>query len=677
MKNKSRNAGTVDQGRKRPPVRPTLQQYPVKRPIFEDPRFLGAMVIFLSFIAFFPSLKNDFMTTWDDNAYVTENPIIQNLNLQSVQHMFTKQVNGTYVPLPLLTYTIEYNLFGLHALPYHITNLILHLLCTLLVFRLFRLLNINILYAAAGALLFGIHPMRVESVAWIAERKDVLYSLFYLASLITHIKFIRAGEQGTKFYRLTLLFFFLALLSKIEAVTLPLSLLLIDYFMERPLKLRLLIEKIPHFLLSLLFGCLGIFILNRVGLLTVNRELGVTDRLFYGLFSLNVYIVKFLFPYLQSAVYPYPVTPGNSLPLFYYLNPLLTGGLIFLIYKTARLTRAVVFGSLFFLVNVIFLLQVLAAGNAFLSDRYTYIAYTGLIFIAVWALEQLIRKKRKMKPLVLFGMAIYIIVIMVITYNRCETWKNGETLWTDVIRKFPDKSLAAYSNRGITYIHSGQWDNAIADFTKAIAINSKYPVSYSNRGIVYGNLGEPENAIADFTKAIALDPNYRLVFHNRGVAYGEIGQYDKAVSDLSRAIRLDPKYTSAYNNLSIIYCQKKQIDSAIRICVEGLKVNPENAQLHASLGNCYLGKGDISLAVVQYKKCLETNDRNLDALLGMAVASYLNNEIPYANGYINQAQSVEPALNEGMKGVAKLETAGYSFSSGEKEILERLFSQMK
>jgi len=676
MTNKSRNAGTADQGGKRPRVKQTPKQNPVKRPIFEDPRFLIIVVIFLTCIVFFPSLKNGFMPTWDDNRYVTENPIIQHLNLQSVGHIFTRQVNGTYVPLPLLTYAVEYNLFGLHPVPFHVTNLLLHLLCTLLVFQLFRLLKMNILFAAAGALLFSIHPMRVESVAWITERKDVLYSLFYLAALVTHIQYIRSG-QDKKFYRLTLLFFFLALLSKIEAVTLPLSLLLIDYFLERPLKLRLLLEKIPHFIMSLLFGCLGIFILHRVGVLTVNRELGFTDRFFYGLFSLNVYILKFVFPYFQSVVYPYPVTPGNTLPLFYYLNPLLTVGIIFLVYKTARHTRTVVFGALFFLVNVIFLLQILAAGNAFLADRFTYIAYTGLIFVAVWSLEQVVRKKKEMKPLVYISMPVYIIILMAMTYNRCETWKNGETLWTDVIEKFPGQIVAAYSNRGITYTNSGQFDAAIADFTKAIAIDSKYPVSYANRGIVYGNLGEPENAIADFTKAIALDPNYRLVFHNRGVAYGEIGQYDKAVSDLSRAIRLDPKYTSAYNNLSIIYCQKKQVDSAIRICVEGLKVNPENAQLHASLGNCYLGKGDISHAVVQYKKCLETNDRNLDALLGMAVASYLNNEIPYANGYINQAQSVEPALNEGMKGVAKLETAGYSFSSGEKEILERLFSQMK
>jgi tetratricopeptide (TPR) repeat protein len=616
------------------------------------------------------------MPTWDDNEYVTANPIIQNLNLQSVKQMFTRQVNGTYVPLPLLTYSIEYSLFGLHPFPYHLTNLILHLLCTLLVFRLFRMLKINILYAAFGAVLFGIHPMRVESVAWITERKDVLYSVFYLAAIVTHVKFIQS-EKNVKFYRLTLLFFFLALLSKIEAVTLPLSLLLIDYFMERPLKFKLLIEKIPHFLLSLFFGCAGIFILHRTGVLRISTGPGFTDRLFYGFFSLNVYIVKFIFPYLQSAVYPYPVAPGNTLPLFYYLNPLLSAGIIFMVYKTARYTRTVVFGTLFFLVNVIFLLQILAAGNAFLADRFTYIAYTGLIFILVWALDELVSKKKRWKQFVLSGMVGYILVFMVMTYNRCEIWKDGETLWTDVIEKFPDQNIAAYSNRGIAYTSSGQWDNAMADFSKAMTIDPKYPVSYANRGIVYGNLGKEEDAISDFTKAIEIDPNYTLAYHNRGVAYGDLGQFDKAVKDLLHAIRLDAKYISAYTNLSIIYCHKNHVDSAIGICQEGLKKNPLSATLQASLGNCYLEKGDISRSMDHYKKCLETNERDIGALLGMAAASFLNKEIPYANGYINQAQSIAPALNEGMDGVAKLEAAGYSFSAKEKEILARLFEEMK
>jgi len=661
----------------RPKGKQILNQSPANIPFYQDSRFLYGLIIFLTCLSFFPVLKNSFIPTWDDNAYVTDNPIIRHLNLQSLRLMFTKQVNGTYVPIPLLTYTIEFNLFGLHAFPFHFINLIIHIISTLLVFKLFRLLKINALYAAAGALLFGIHPMRIESVAWISERKDVLYTVFYLAALIYHVKFIKAGEKGTNYYRLTLLFFFLALLSKIEAVTLPICMLLIDYFMERPLKSKLLIEKIPHFILSFLIGSLGIFILSRVGLFSTNTQLCFLDRLFYGIFTLNIYIVKFFIPYLQSAIYPYPVAPGNSLPFFYYLSPVITVAIGFFVYKTMRFTKAVVFGVLFFFVNVVFLLQIVAAGSAFLSDRYTYLAYTGLIFITVWWIEYLVRLKNFNGRLVVFVFAIYCVILLSITFERCKTWKNGETLWTDVIKKFPDQNFAPYSNRGIAYSTAGQWDNALDDFSKAISLNSKFPVPYANRGAVYANIGQTDNAIADFTKALELDPNYKWVLHNRGVALGNIGQYDKAISDLSRAIKLDPKYLSAYINLNIIYSQKNRIDSAIWVCINGLRMIPESDQLHAALGNGYLGKQDMVNAAEQYRICLGINDRNLEALLGMAVTSFLGNEVAYAKGYLSQAQSVEPVLNEGLSGVEKLEKAGYSFTSVEKEVLAKLYSEMK
>ena len=659
------------------PLRSSPKQKTLDKSLFEDPRFLGSVLIILTCIAFFPSLRNDFMSTWDDNAYVTTNTIIRNLNLHSLRMMFTKQVNGTYVPLPLLTYTIEFSLFGLKAFPYHLTNLILHLICTLLVFRLFRLLKINIFFAAAAAVLFGVHPMRVESVAWIAERKDVLYSLFYLAALVSHVRFIQVDDQSKKQYRLTLLFFFLALLSKIEAVTLPLSMLLIDYYLERPLKFSLIREKIPHFLLSLLFGCLGIFILSRTGLLSVNHEIGFADRLFYGLFTLTCYIFKFLIPYQQSAIYPYPVASGHSLPWLLYVNPVVIAGMGFLLYKTLKFTRSLIFGALFFLVNVIFLLQILAAGNAYLADRYTYIAYIGLIFMMTWGLEQFVKNKKGRQTIVSFGLFVVITIFMVMTFNRCEVWKNGITLWTDVIEQFPGKSVAPYSNRGIAYTKTGDWENAFTDFTKAISINPKYPESYSNRGEVYANLGQTDNAIVDFTSALKLDPTLKTVLHNRGVAYGALGQYDKAVTDLNHAIKIDPKYISAYNNLSIIYCLKNQVDSAIKICIDGLKVNPDIPVLQAGLGNCYLEKADISNAELHYKNCLKTDERNLDALLGMAVVSYMKNELGYAKGYLEQAQMVEPALSNGMEGIDQLEKAGYLFSKGKKEVLARLYAQMK
>ena len=591
------------------PSKGISKQSPVKKPVIEDPRLLGAIIIFLTFFAFFPSLKNDFILSWDDNAYVTENPIIRHLNLQSIQQMFTKQVNGTYVPLPLLSYAIEYHFFGSNPLPFHVTNLLFHLFSTLLVFQLFRLLKINIIYAAFGAILFGIHPMRVESVAWISERKDVLYCFFYLAALATHVKFILAGKKGIKYYLLTLLLFSLALLSKIEAVALPLSLLLIDYFMERPLKLRLIIEKIPHFLLALVIGCFGIFFLNQVDLFSINKQLVFTDRLFYGLLSLNVYIAKFFVPYIQSALYPYPVTPGNTLPLYCYLNPILTAVLVFIVYKTAHFTRAVVFGSLFFFVNVIFVLQIVAAGVAFLSDRYTYVAYTGIIFIIVWALEQLARKKNERKQFIYIGISAYLVVFLFITYNRCEAWNNGETLWSDVIKKYPDEITVSYLNRGFAYGDLGQPEKAISDYTKAIEINPNYGEAYYNRGIEYDNLKQRDRAIADYNRAIEINPNYNAAYSNRGNTFGKLGQWEKAISDYTRAIEIKPDYKEAYVNRGAAYGNLGQWDKAIDDYSKAIGNDPDYKEAYLDRGFAYgkLGKPDKAMKDFDKALYLDTN----------------------------------------------------------------------
>ena len=336
-----------------PASQKTVQQIPEKK-FYDKPGFLFIIIIVITTLAFIPSLKNDFMDTWDDSIYVTNNPLITGCNLYAMKEMFITPVNGTYVPIPLLTFAAEYKLFGHNPLPFHITNLILHLLCTLLIFQFLRQLKLNILFAAFGALLAGVHPMRVESVAWITERKDLLYSLFYLASMIAYILYLKAEKRPVRYLILSMFLFALSLFSKIQAVTLPLSLLLIDYYFERPLKLQLILEKVPYIILSLFFGIVGIYILHKEGVLKPSEFMSFGDRLLYGFFTLSTYIFRFFAPFNLSAIHPYPVSVGNPLPVFYYLNPLIIFFLGFLVYRSFHKTRAIIFGSLFFLFNVFF-----------------------------------------------------------------------------------------------------------------------------------------------------------------------------------------------------------------------------------------------------------------------------------------------------------------------------------
>jgi len=621
------------------------------------------------------------MPTWDDEKYVMNNPVITDLNLTNVRLMFTRPVNGSYVPLPLLSFALEYNLFGEKPLPFHVSNLILHLICTFLVFQLFRLLKLDLIYAALGAFLFGIHPMRVESVAWITERKDVLYGCFYLFSIIAYIKYIQEESHGSRFFILSFISFILALFSKIEAVTLPLSLLLIDYYSKRPFNRKLITEKIPYFLLSLIIGVLGIIIIYRVGLKTegflkINETESLTGRLFYGLYALGGYIFKFITPIQQSALYIRPQATGVFKVLIYFLNPFILLLLAFLIYKTRHYTRAIVFGSLFFLVNIIFLLQIFAVGIAFFADRYTYIPYIGLFFITGWSAEQIIRKKPQVKNTTITVLTIFSLILMIVTYNRCKIWKNGVTLWSDVIGQYPDQNIIPYTNRGIAYTSIGEWENAITDFNKVISLDPKNAGVYTDRGFVYGIVGQPEDAIADFSRALEIDPKNAKAYQNRGVAYENIGQPDRAIADFLKTIEIEPKYIKAYVNLGLIYLQQKKFDKAIEISLQGLKIDPHTAELYDNIGNSCLEKGENDHAIDKFLNSLMINETDLDAILGLTVAYYNKKDMEAAKGFFAKALSIEQSLNLGMKGLENLEKSGMIISDKKKEILIKIFSSL-
>lgn len=546
------------------------------------------------------------MPTWDDGIYITENPVITHLDFASIKTLFTTSVNSSYVPIPLLTFAIEYKLFGYNPFAYHLTNLILYLICSLLVFQIFRLLNLEPVYAALGALLFGIHPMHVESVAWITERKDLLYGLFYLASIIAYLKYIRGHGQEFKFFMISLLFFVLALFSKIQAVVLPLSLLLIDYYSQRknltplvkkdptpyrPLRregvVRLFIEKIPYFVLALVFGLAGILILKEHGGLQNNEFSRLSERIFFGLYALSTYIVKFFAPFHLSAFYPYPEKPLPSLPILYYLNPVILFLLAFLIYRTARHTRAIVFGTLFFLVNIIFMLQILVAGSTYLSDRYSFIPYIGFCFIAGWGLKKIMKNKKEIKTIIIAATSIVIILFISLTFNRCKIWNNGVTLWTDVIEKYPTENAIPYITRGIAYGNLGQWKKAVTDYSKAIEIDPKITDAYSNRGIAYGNMGQFENAIADFTRAIGIDLKFARAYSNRGLAYAELRMWDKAIADYSKAIEFNPKYATAYFNRGCAYGNLGQWDKAISDFSRTIEIDPNYTAAYSNRDYAY------------------------------------------------------------------------------------------
>jgi len=634
-------------------------------------------VLGITFLSFLPSLRNEFMPTWDDEKYVTANPVIKELSSGNIAKMFTKPVNGSYVPLPLLTFAIEYKLSGEKPLPFHATNLLLHLFCVFLVFRLLRLFGLDLIYAAFGALIFGVHPMHVESVAWITERKDVLYGAFYLGAVIMYLRYVSGSEQKTKYLLYSLLLFLGSLLSKIEAVALPLTLLLADYLMKRPFRWKVITEKIPFFLLSLVCGVVGILIIYRGSLhgseiLKAQHDLAFADRFLFGLYALTGYLFKFLWPFSLSAMYPYPEMSGFTLIWVRYLNPLTVLIILWLVFRTTRRTRIMAFGMLFFLVNVIFLLQIAAAGKAFFADRYVYLSYLGLILPVVWVSGEIVKKVPGRKFMVFGLLSLYTGMCMVLTFSRCRVWQDGITLWSDVIGRYGERSMEPYVNRGASYFMKQDWNNAEADFTTALTIGAPSAPVYADRGMIYGITDRPGQAVDDFTKAIALEPGNVKALFNRGVAFGNLGNVAGAAGDFREVIRRDPKNVNAYAGLSLMLIRENRFDTCILLAGQGLTIDPYRSDLYDILGNCEFEEGLTDKAIEHFRHSLRIDNDDLDACLGLAAAYAGKNDPDEARKYLGFAREMAGQKNLSLGTFAEIEKSGIFLPDKKKEVLLKL-----
>src|SRR5688572_8201415 len=377
-----------------------------------DWKYIG-ICLGLTLLAFISVFGHDFVN-WDDDFNLANNKNTALLTWDNIVNIFSDHVIGNYNPLPILTFAIERSIVGLDPTLYHINNLILHLICVFFAYRIFRSLDLTALASGAGALLFGIHPMRVESVAWVTERKDVLFGAFFLSALWFYIQYVKTGYAKKYFYAAMGLFVF-ALFSKIQAVSLPLTMLLVDYYFKRPLKLNLVFEKWAFFALSLVIGLVGIYFLREQGSMEDATNYSFVQRLMIGGYSLGVYLVKFIFPYKMSPLYPYP----STLPPEIYTGPLIVLiilGFIYIAYK--KDWRPYLFGILFFIVNVMFLLQVVGAGQGYLADRFTYIPYAGLMFIVAYASQKLYMQKPSLGRPLVYGLLGISALFLFLTWKQ-------------------------------------------------------------------------------------------------------------------------------------------------------------------------------------------------------------------------------------------------------------------
>jgi protein O-mannosyl-transferase len=552
------------------------------------------IVLIVTFLAYIPALSAG-LVNWDDPDYV--NLQFFTRGLSDLKYLLTTPIQGNYHPLTMLSLGLNFLISGMNPWSYHVLNVILHLVNCVLVFHFaFLLSNKNTVVAFITAVLFGIHPMHVESVAWITERKDVLYGLFFIAGLISYTKYIEAGSR--KQYVLTLLFLILSLLSKPAAVVFPLALFCIDVLRKRRFSVKLFVEKIPFFVFPILLGILTYIAQKQKGAIDV-FAFDTLTRMLMGFYGIMMYVVKMVIPVNLSPFYPY--APINQrLPTEYYLSPLVFIGLLTICVYAWKKNRIIPFGILFYLVNLLLVLQFLPVGSAVIADRYTYLPYIGLFFILGWLVSRF-AKQQSYKAY--YISAPIIILLTFLTYKQCGIWHDSAALWDHAIEITP--SSRAYDNRARLFNDEKNSTKALEYYSEALKINAIDNEAYTNRGNIYFNAGKYDSAYVDYKHAISIDSNYYSALDNMGALMATRGQYDSALYNFNRALKLKPDYISAYRNRALIFMTAKKYNEAINDFESFLKYQPNDPDIYNAIGVCLRLSEKYTEALATINKALE------------------------------------------------------------------------
>jgi len=553
-----------------------------------------AALLFVTYLVYMPSLDNAF-TNWDDNYYVTENAVVAHPTLQGL----AIPLGGNYHPLTMASLAFNYYLSGPRPFSYHWLNLLLHVANTALVFLLvWRLSGRRLWTTVVTALFFGIHPMHVESVAWISERKDVLYALFYLLALLAYLRYL--ATRRVAWLALTWVVFVLSVASKPAAVVFPLTLLAIDYLKRRSFRgWGVWLEKAPFLVVSAAMGALTVMAQRAAGAVAAPQQWTFVQKVLFASYGTVMYVVKLFLPFRLSAIYPYPTAEGAPLGAQYYVAFGVLAVLLPLVVFLFRRNRVVLFGLAFFFINIVLVLQFFSVGQAVMADRYTYLPYIGLFFALAWWLDERPGPRlvgvlvRSVLGVLFVGLAV---VSLVQTWRRCEVWQNSGTLWDDAIAKYPGQVVDAYNNRGYYYLAESRYPSALADFNEAIALNPKVARVWVNKGSVFAEQNQNDSAYVCFARAIELKPDYPEALSNRGGIRSRRGDLAGAVEDFSRAIELQPTFRDAYNNRALVYFKMGEYEKAVADRRQVIGLDPKNPMNYVQMGSIALALQQLGRA---------------------------------------------------------------------------------
>lgn len=609
-----------------------------------------AAILVIVFLAFSPALSQKFFGL-DDNAHLLKNSATLRLDAEHLKQIFQSTVIKVYVPLTILSFAVEKKCFDYDPFFYHLNNLILHLGVTTLVWFIALRLGHSVLAAFLAALLFGLHPLRVEPVAWITGRKDLLYSFFYLLSTLCYFSWQQKESQDRKlfYYFAALACGFLSALAKPMAMSLPLTWLLWDWFRGRPAsrsptspsaitkKGEMIVDKWP--LVILLGPVIWVtYSLNARPLLS-----DFSHGLAVWLWSFSFYIQQFVFPeHLYPAyVLPQPITWSN--PVY------LTGAAIFLgavlslwFFRRQRwwiLAWGYYFASIFFLLRF----DDLAEGQI-TADRFMYLPSMGFcLWAGQFGAQAWWRGRRRGRAVTVAAALVGMILFMALgvkTFMQTRLWGQEEQLWNYALSHAP-RSYLAHNARGNIFLAQGANQQAIADFSAAIKIFPRYAEAFGNRGIAQFRSGQISLALADYNHALILKPDsFPSVYANRGLAFFHIGEKEKARKDYERAISLDPRDATAYNNRGLLFFSTQEFEQAKKDFDRALELDENFVRAYSNRGNVFLMKQDYARAMADYNRALKLDPLYAAAYYNRSLAFERTGNLPAARADAKQAAAL-------------------------------------
>ena len=595
------------------------------------PAFIAVLLAAATFAVYWPAISFDFINLDDHEYFAGNRHVLAGLSWSGVAWAFQTTQNSSWYPLSWLSFMLDAQLFGRGPIGPHLTNLLLHVANGILLFLLLRGLTGSQWRSALVAALFALHPLHVESVAWVAERKGVLSTFFGLLALLAYLRFANSGTRGSKLdlraYGLALLFFALGLLSKPVLVTLPFAMLLLDYWPLRrfaplpgdpqPVGIpRLLLEKVPFLVLALGVAAANVLVHRKSGAMATLAAMPIPARIENALVAHARYLGQTLWP--MNLTFPY-LHPGHWPAASVVLGLVVVAGLGLAAVWLGRRRPYLLVGWGWFLVMLVPVIGLVQSGSQSMADRYTYVPSIGLFLMLVWGLGEMLERWRLPKPAIACAALLMLLALSFRSADQLRYWQSSEALFRHAIET-TTHNYVAYDALGTALDDQGKFEEALALFSESVRLQPHYAAAQYDLGTALMRKGKPEEALRHLTAALKEDPKFALAHINLGKLLLEQGKLDEAADHFSQAVRLTPDDPEAQYNLGTLLVMQAKLELGIACFLEALRLRPDYGEAHSNLGIALMRQGKLGEGADHLAAASRLNPNNPEAHHNLGLA---------------------------------------------------------